>query len=369
VRGRALALPAIALAVALLWALTPGGFTQVEWGAIGLIALACAAALARWSVARWAPAVVLVALVIQLIWAYSSPMAYLLPGAPDYGGARSVFADLRRRMGSQDRVYLVHGGDLRFISKSASLFHVPAVLDNELLVSQRFGAYQVMLWTGRRMASLNDVNYGGPLLSRTFSRPLLDLAAARYLVVEPKWSSSVEETAQPLQRLATIDELTIFENPSSRPRAFYVPRVEVVADPDVLLARLAAGTDDPGEVALVEAVPASGFTGSAGPTSQASVRFERDEPEHLVLDVDAPAAGFLVLSDQYYPGWKAQVDGRAVPILRANYTFRAVEVPSGRSLVEFRYAPTSIVLGAAVSAASLLAVAVLAVRSARHGAQ
>jgi hypothetical protein len=296
-------------------------------------------------------------------------MAYLLPGAPDYSGAQNVFAELRRRMGPQDRVYLVHGSDLRFIAKSASLFRVPSVLDDELLVSQRFGAYEVMLWTGRPMASVNDVNYGGPAPPRAVSHPLLDLTAARYLVVEPKWTAGVEAAVQRLQRVATIDDLTIFENPSSRPRAFYVPRVEVVADPDALLARLATGSDDFAQVALLESTPASGFTGAPGAAAPAAVRFERDEPEHLVLDVDAPAAGFLVLSDQYFPGWKARIDGRDVPIHRANYAFRAVEVPGGQSQIEFRYAPMSVALGAAVSAVSVLAVAVLSVRSLRHGAQ
>jgi uncharacterized membrane protein YfhO len=58
----------------------------------------------------------------------------------------------------------------------------------------------------------------------------------------------------------------------------------------------------------------------------------------------------MVLDDETnYPGWVARVDGRPVPILAADYLFRAVAVPAGRHSIEFRYEPRSIKIGAAVS--------------------
>jgi hypothetical protein len=128
-----------------------------------------------------------------------------------------------------------------------------------------------------------------------------------------------------------------------------VPRVEVVADPEALLDRLADAGDDLRQVALVEAPPASGDLGSANPPGAASVRFTRNDPEDVVLEVDAPGRGFLVLSDQYFPGWSATVNTGSVPIQRANYVFRLVEVPAGRSTVEFRYSPRSLWFGVRVA--------------------
>jgi len=57
---------------------------------------------------------------------------------------------------------------------------------------------------------------------------------------------------------------------------------------------------------------------------------------------------------------KATVDGIPTPILRANYAFRAVRVPAGISVVEFRYRPRSVWLGAAITLGSLAAVATYA---------
>ena len=67
----------------------------------------------------------------------------------------------------------------------------------------------------------------------------------------------------------------------------------------------------------------------------------------------------LVLSDRWYPGWKATVNGRNADVLRANGVFRAVEVPAGVSDVEFRFLPRSLRLGAAVSLFGLAALATL----------
>jgi uncharacterized membrane protein YfhO len=54
----------------------------------------------------------------------------------------------------------------------------------------------------------------------------------------------------------------------------------------------------------------------------------------------------LVLSDTFYPGWKAFVDGKEEKILRANYNFRAVPLTAGTHRVEFVYDPLSFKLGA-----------------------
>jgi hypothetical protein len=170
--------------------------------------------------------------------------------------------------------------------------------------------------------------------------------------------------------LWTAGDVRVYENPTALPRAFYVPRVEVVADAAQLLERLATGRDDLRQVALVEEPPPSGYLGEPPGPGQAHVEFVTNDPEHLVLRVHAPRRGFLFLSDQYFPGWQATVDGAPIPIVRANYVFRLVAVPSGDSVVDFRYAPASVRAGALVTGLTVLGVVgllVAAPRSARHG--
>jgi len=158
----------------------------------------------------------------------------------------------------------------------------------------------------------------------------------------------------------------VYENPSALPRARWVPRVNVVADPRALLWRLAWGRDDLTHAAFVEAPPPSGFVGIPDDDPVPAVTFVRNDPEHVVLSVDAPRRGFVVLADQWFPGWRATVEGIPVPILRGDYAFRLVEVPAGPVAVEFRYVPDALRAGALISAATVVAIAVILVRGARR---
>jgi Bacterial membrane protein YfhO len=157
----------------------------------------------------------------------------------------------------------------------------------------------------------------------------------------------------PLRRLDDRGAVRIYENRQALPRSFYVPRVVVVRDRGALLHRLGTGTDDLRRTSLIESPPSSGFTGDSN-VGDGTVEFVRDEPERVTLRTHAPEHGFVFLADEYFPGWHATVDGEPTPILRANHAFRLVEVPAGDSLVEFRYAPLSLRLGALISCLTLL---------------
>jgi hypothetical protein len=205
----------------------------------------------------------------------------------------------------------------------------------------------------------------GPEPKPAFRRPLLDLTGARFIIASPRFAAAVAGLAPPLRRLYTEAGLEVWENPQSLPRAFWVPRVEVVANPRALLDRLAAGTDDLRALALIEAPPPSGFLGEHDGGPGGTVQFTRNDPEHVTLDVAAPARGFVILSDQFFPGWFASRDGQSVPIVRANYAFRLVEVPGGRSTMAFTYSPRSLWIGAALSSLSALLVTVTWTRGRR----
>jgi uncharacterized membrane protein YfhO len=76
--------------------------------------------------------------------------------------------------------------------------------------------------------------------------------------------------------------------------------------------------------------------------------------DRVRVDVDGSAPGLLVLADAYDPGWRARVDGEAVPVLRANVAFRAVPVPAGRHRIDMVYRPWSVPVGFGASLASAI---------------
>jgi hypothetical protein len=164
--------------------------------------------------------------------------------------------------------------------------------------------------------------------------------------------------ATPMPGLRTIykdDRVRVDALPNPWPRAWLVHRCEVIRDPMTLLHSL-DGLDYQNTV-LLEADP--GCRLAAPPGAEPFPIVERCEPNRVVLTVEAASDALLVLSDLDYPGWRAEVDGKAADILRANYLMRAVAVPAGRHTVSFAYEPASFRAGTAASLAGGLAIALM----------
>lgn len=95
------------------------------------------------------------------------------------------------------------------------------------------------------------------------------------------------------------------------------------------------------------------------------------EPEHVVIEVEALQNALLVLTDAYYTGWTATIDGEAVDILPANHAVRGVPVTPGKHIVEFKYRTPGLVPAAIVSVVTLILGVILSVlfwRRARRNA-
>ncbi|PWT95728.1 MAG: hypothetical protein C5B53_10980 [Candidatus Melainabacteria bacterium] len=87
--------------------------------------------------------------------------------------------------------------------------------------------------------------------------------------------------------------------------------------------------------------------------------FLHDMPEHISISANLAKTSFLILSDQYYPGWTAHIDSVEAPIYRANGIFRAVYVPKGGHLIQFDYQPQSVYFGLSLAAVGVVILACL----------
>jgi len=144
----------------------------------------------------------------------------------------------------------------------------------------------------------------------------------------------------------------VYEYSEAYPRVLFVSSSRTVDSSHSELVEVLSQDFDPRkEVLLDKGTPAiSGTTGDG----QGSATIIKDEETSMDITVDADSAGYLVLSDTYYPGWHAEIDGTAAPIYRANYAFRAVPVQSGEHRVHFWFEPTNWRVGLIISALSLL---------------
>jgi hypothetical protein len=156
-------------------------------------------------------------------------------------------------------------------------------------------------------------------------------------------------------RLVHSGDVKIYENLDSLPRAFVVRRARVLDD-EAAIAAMRHPTFRPEQEVILAAGGQEVWPLDAG--SEDEVEILSYEPEHIVISAELAEEGYLVLTDAYYPGWRAIVDGLETPIYRANLLFRAVYLPAGKHRVEFIYDPLSFKLGAAISLATLLGLVV-----------
>jgi hypothetical protein len=111
---------------------------------------------------------------------------------------------------------------------------------------------------------------------------------------------------------------------------------------------------------MVNDVPAETFPPAAATgAARSTVAIQESAPDRVRVEVSADRPGLLFLADTMFPGWVAYRNGVKVAILRSWLNFRAVQVPAGKSVVEFFYRPLVLLSALALSAATALAWLVL----------
>ena len=95
--------------------------------------------------------------------------------------------------------------------------------------------------------------------------------------------------------------------------------------------------------------------------SEATIELVDYQPNYLKYEVDSEKGGTVVFSEIYYPGWQSTVDGEEVPHGRANYILRAMNLPAGKHVVEFKFDPKSLHTTETIAFVALGLLALLAI--------
>ena len=133
-------------------------------------------------------------------------------------------------------------------------------------------------------------------------------------------------------------------------RAWFVSNVEVIADDEQAIARLAADDFDLRHNAVVTAPINKPLAG----VSTAIVTVQKNSPTFLQLETGTSGHSLLVVSQIFYPGWQATIDGEPADLLRVNVVQQGVIVPPGKHTVEISYVPRIFRWGMIISIIALI---------------
>ena len=148
----------------------------------------------------------------------------------------------------------------------------------------------------------------------------------------------------------------VYENPGAYGAAWIVHQTILEPFHERLLSRLNGNQIDTRRQALVEA-PLDAALEPLMEGANESVAFEQYGANRLALTAEASSRGLLVLSEFYYPGWSATVNGKEEPIYKVDGVLRGIAIPAGQSRIVVRYSPRSVYAGAALSLFAFLGVA------------
>ncbi len=160
-----------------------------------------------------------------------------------------------------------------------------------------------------------------------------------------------------------IGEVSVYENLRAMPRVWLVPEVRNFRKEEVLKAihtsQLPNGSSfDPHRMALVE----EPFIFNAKEWDDKAVaHLVHLSNTRIEIQTSSKSPSFLVLSDVYYPGWKAFVDGIETHLFQTNYALRGIMLPAGNHVIHFLFKPQSFYYGAGVSAGSLILLIILVI--------
>lgn len=240
------------------------------------------------------------------------------------------------------------------IRSDRSLFRVGSMRrarDQEppILNGMMWTAYQLQSPTGNDSLDFLGINHIGftqdawTEVTSAVEPDILDLLNIKYLFVNQK-----HDLPEPRFRLvAAGDGLHVYENTTVMPRAFFVTESVVQLDRKRATKLLHDPAFDWRRSVILEEMPQMPVSNVRD--GESVVRVSAYQAQEVTVEVDTTSPGFLVLSDNYYRGWKATVDGKAARILRVNVVMRAVQLEPGRHEVRFYFDPLSFRLGLALS--------------------
>jgi hypothetical protein len=231
-------------------------------------------------------------------------------------------------------------------------------------------------WKSLRTAMLPNVAILDGIPSANNFDPLLPARFVNWLETLEKVNSVTMEQMLMLMGVTVVESIDSgstsgvkFESRAAYPRFRWVPcSIDAESGEKALQMIKKSQVDLQREVILEQVSQKAGYI--CDPTHKAEVRILSIQEDKVELQVNSPSPGYLLMADVWYPGWRAWTGGQEIPILRANYLFRAVAIPAGEQKVTIAYRSLIFYLGALISGifwAGILVFSVFWIIKDRHG--
>lgn len=193
------------------------------------------------------------------------------------------------------------------------------------------------------------------LPSNKYRLKVLDMLGVAYIL--DKKNSGTSNVTFPEDRYEIVyqdEEFRIYKNLKAAPRAFFAAKIDFYTSADEFDKKFFNPSFNPAANVLLEESNRARVLKNVADNRTSPVLLSYS-PNNVSFKTKSTSNELLFLSDTYYPGWEAWIDGKETEIIRANHAFRAIAVPKGTHTVTFNYNPASFSIGGKITIIGIVA--------------
>lgn len=245
---------------------------------------------------------------------------------------------------------------------SSNYYKLPSVEGYDAVYVRRYGQFIASLKSGTLADSPRSiVNFPNDSFFAAKAANLLSIDFVVHKLSDGKNSWTFPYWLYPKQFVLVYKDkkYEIFKNRESFPNTFFVNSYTVRKNPqDILNTMFTESFDLRKEVVLEEEIADFSLEKDRGTAEILNKSLNKME-----ILTKSDANNLLFISNSFYPGWEAKIDGKKAKIYRANFTFQAVPIEKGTHKVELTYEPNTFKTGVMLAILGLLGIMVLASRT------
>jgi uncharacterized membrane protein YfhO len=181
-----------------------------------------------------------------------------------------------------------------------------------------------------------------------FRLKILDVLGVKYVIDRDE--NPKNDRTFPSSRFLPVwqgEGFTVYENLKAAPRFFTTADIRPYQSARELAETMASDSFNPSSTVMIEESDRLFFTDVKEGTS--SIKLVSYLPSEIIFEVDLETPQALFISDAYDNGWNAEIDGKSAPLVKANYTLRAVPAPAGKHEIKLAYQPALFGTGLKIS--------------------
>ena len=230
----------------------------------------------------------------------------------------------------------------KFGSYIDTYYRLPSIEGYDPLYSKRYGEFLTSAKTGSYQPAIKSL----AVLDKNtkYADRVLDILGVSVIFhvigdTGKEWAYPVWKKDENNNYLYSViyqdDKFQLYKNSRALPRAKLFYNYEIIKEDKKIIKRFYSDKFDFRNTLILEEDP--GIKAKTFPSIKSEAKITSYNPTKVTINTNSPQPALLFLSDNYYPKWKAKVNGKEARILRADYTLRAVPIPAGHSNVEFYY--------------------------------